>query len=121
VKWGDILCVGLSIMRERGRRRGGSPADRQATDGDVLWQRLARARASEAALRICRLPMATSAGGAQMGRLTVRAWIPSSWAIARARARERETSGGYGTEDARGGTGMWRGWGFGCGQMIQIK
>ena len=40
MKWGDVvLCVGLSTTRERGRRRGGSPADRQATDGDVLWRR----------------------------------------------------------------------------------
>ena len=39
MKVGDVLCVGLSTTRERGRRRGGSPADRQATDGDVLWRR----------------------------------------------------------------------------------
>ncbi|XP_039780573.1 alpha-galactosidase 1-like [Panicum virgatum] len=100
-------------MRERGRRLGGSPADRQATD--VLWRRLARARASEAALRICRLLMATSAGGAQMGRLTVRAWIPSSQAIAKGEGEGDERwlwHGGH-----TGGTGMWWGWGFGCGQM----
>ena len=45
-------------------------------------------------------PTVTFSGGARMGRPTARAWIPSSRAIARARASERETSGGYGTEDA---------------------
>ena len=91
---------GGARLRRLGQPRG------QATHGEVGQHPLCRAIDNEGARATTgrqpcgQAPTVTSSGGERMGRLTVRAWIPSSWAIARARARERETSRGYGIEEA---------------------
>ena len=79
-----------------GEGERGSLADRQATDGDVLWRR---------------------ADGEADGEGVDPVVAGDCEGEGDREGDERGLWHGGRT----GGTGMWQGWGFGCGQMIQIK